>query len=78
MGAIAFDGLKLSKYSPYYEQEVGFEIRDGLLGLKTAYTFAWGPEEHVLRVADGTVFCAFGKLGEKSFSLALCPLAAVV
>ena len=55
MGTITFDGLKLSKYSPYYEQEVGFEIRDGLLGLKTAYTFSWGPEDHMLRVADGSV-----------------------
>src|SRR4029078_10479616 len=55
MGTITFDGLKLSKYSPYYEQEVGFEIRDGLLGLKTAYTFSWGREDHMLRVADGSV-----------------------
>lgn len=34
-GTVSFDGLRLSKYSPYYEQEVGFEIRDGRLGLKT-------------------------------------------
>ena len=55
MGTITFDGLRLSKYSPYYEQEVGFEIRDGILGLKTAYTFEWAPEQHILRVADGSI-----------------------
>jgi len=55
MGTISFDGLKLAKYSPYYEQEVGFEIRDGLLGLKTKYTFEWGPTQHILRVADGSI-----------------------
>jgi hypothetical protein len=54
-GTISFDGLRLSKYSPYYEQEVGFEIRDGRLGVKTGYTLEWGPERHVLRISDGAV-----------------------
>jgi len=54
-GNISFDGLRLKKYSPYYEQEVGFEIRDGRLGVKTGYTVEWGPDHHVLRIADGTV-----------------------
>ena len=55
IGTIAFDGLRLSKYSPYYEQEVGFDIRDGLLGVKTTYTLEWGTEKHILRISDGTV-----------------------
>ena len=55
IGTITFDGLRLSKYSPYYEQEVGFDIRDGLLGLKTVYTLEWGPEKHLLRIADGAI-----------------------
>src|SRR5262245_49805524 len=55
MGTITFDGLRLSKYSPYYEQEVGFDIRDGLLGLKTAYTLEWGTENHLLKIADGAI-----------------------
>ena len=50
IGTITFDGLRLSKYSPYYEQEVGFDIRDGLLGLKTSYALEWGPDQHLLRV----------------------------
>ncbi len=54
-GTITFEGLRLSKYSPYYEQEVGFEIRDGRLGLRTGYTLEWGPERHVLRIADGSI-----------------------
>jgi len=54
-GTVSFDGLRLSKYSPYYEQEVGFEIRDGRLGLKTGYTLEWGAERHVLRVSEGSV-----------------------
>jgi uncharacterized protein DUF748 len=55
IGTISFEGLRLSKYSPYYEQEVGFDIRDGLLGLKTAYTLEWGTENHLLRLADGAI-----------------------
>jgi hypothetical protein len=54
-GTITFDGLRLSKYSPYYAQEVGFQVRDGQLGVKTLYTLEWGPEHHVLRVSDGSV-----------------------
>jgi hypothetical protein len=55
MGTITFDGLRLSKYSPYYAQEVGFEVRDGQLGVKTVYTLEWSPEVHVLRISDGSV-----------------------
>jgi hypothetical protein len=55
IGTITFEGLKLAKYSPYYEQEVGFDIRDGLLGMKTTYTLEWGTEQHILRLADGAV-----------------------
>jgi hypothetical protein len=54
-GTISFGGLRLAKYSPYYEQEVGFEIRDGKLGVKTQYTLEWGPEHHVLQVSEGSV-----------------------
>ncbi len=54
-GTITFDGLRLSKYSPYYEQEVGFEIRDGRLGVKTGYTLEWGPQRHELRLSDGAI-----------------------
>ena len=54
-GTIAFDGLRLSKYSPYYEQEVGFDIRDGRLGLKTGYKLEWGQERRLLRTADGAI-----------------------
>jgi hypothetical protein len=54
-GTISFDGLRLQKYSPYYEEAVGFEIRDGRLGLKTGYTFEWGPDRHVLQVSDGAI-----------------------
>src|SRR5262249_28127522 len=55
MGTVAFDGLRLAKYSPYYEQEVGFDIRDGRLGVKTAYTLVWSADEHLLKLADGSV-----------------------
>jgi len=55
MGTITFEGLRLSKYSPYYAPEVGFEVRDGQLGVKTLYTLEWGPERHVLEVSDGSV-----------------------
>ena len=54
-GTVSFDGLRLSKYSPYYEQEVGFEITDGRLGAKTAYKLEWGPARHVLRISDGAI-----------------------
>ena len=54
-GTITFDGLELKKYSPYYEQQVGFEIRDGKLGVKTGYQLEWGGDKRVLKVVDGSV-----------------------
>ena len=54
-GTISFQGLRLAKYSPYYEQEVGFEIRDGRLGVKTGYELEWGPARHVARISEGSI-----------------------
>ena len=54
-GTITFDGLQLKKYSPYYEQSVGFEIRDGKLGLKTGYQLEWGGDKRVLKIVDGSI-----------------------
>jgi hypothetical protein len=54
-GTITFDGLQLKKYSPYYEQSVGFEIRDGKLGLRTGYQLEWGGEKRILKIVDGSV-----------------------
>ena len=54
-GTIAFDGLRLAKYSPYYEQEVGFEIRDGRLGVKTGYELEWGSQRHLARLSEGAI-----------------------
>ena len=54
-GTITFEGLELKKYSPYYEDSVGFEIRDGKLGVKTSYQLEWGGEKRVLKILDGAV-----------------------
>jgi len=54
-GRFSFDNLQVRKYSPYYEQSVGFELRDGQLGVKSRYDLEWGPGRRVVKIAEGAV-----------------------
>jgi hypothetical protein len=54
-GRFSFENLQLRKYSPYYEESVGFELRDGRLGVKARYELEWGPGRRLVRIAEGGV-----------------------
>lgn len=53
-GRFSFDEIQLKKYSPYYEQAVGFELRDGRLGVKSSYDLEWGPDKRLVKISDGS------------------------
>ena len=54
-GTFTFEGLKLSKYAPYYQDATAAELRDGVLGLKATYDLEWGTERRSVKVIDGSV-----------------------
>ena len=54
-GTLSLEGIRLTKYSPYYEQNVGFELSDGTAGVKGSYELEWGPERRVVRVHDASL-----------------------
>jgi hypothetical protein len=54
-GTFTLEGIRLSKYSPYYEQSVGFELVDGTARVQASYLLGWAPEKRVLQMSDGTL-----------------------
>jgi hypothetical protein len=54
-GRFSLDNVRFGKYSPYYEQSVGFEPRGGTLGVKSRYELEWGPDRRVVKLADGAI-----------------------
>jgi hypothetical protein len=54
-GRLSFENIQLRKYSPYYEQSVGFELRDGRLSMKSSYELEWGPGRRVVKIAEGAI-----------------------
>lgn len=54
-GSFSLDDIRLSKYAPYYQPAVGFEIRDGLASLKASYQLEWSAARRALQIQDGTL-----------------------
>jgi hypothetical protein len=54
-GTLALEGIRLPKYSPYYEQNVGFELSDGSARVQGSYELEWGPARRVVRVFDASL-----------------------
>lgn len=52
-GRFSFENLLVRKYSPYYEQSVGFEVREGRLGVKARYDLEWGPDRRLVNLTEG-------------------------
>lgn len=73
-GRIRLEQLKLAKYSPYLQDQVGFELREGRLDLAFAYQFHWEPGREAVRLnevqarVDGLVL---GEAGRKEAALSL-------
>lgn len=63
-GTLAIERLVLSKYQPYYKDQVAFDLKDGLASMKASYTFQWSAGVHVLQLQDGSLEVQNLKLAE--------------
>ncbi|MCE1228946.1 MAG: DUF748 domain-containing protein [Firmicutes bacterium] len=54
-GTLELSGVLLPKYSPYYRDQVAFELRRGLASLQVAYEFQWSEQKHVLKLKEGSL-----------------------
>ncbi|HNX30629.1 MAG TPA: DUF748 domain-containing protein [Holophaga sp.] len=54
-GELELGGLRLAKYAPYYQGQVGFDLREGIAGAKAAYDFEWSGARHALRLMNGSL-----------------------
>ncbi len=54
-GTLTLDGLRLPKYSPYYDQSVDFDLLDGTARVQSSYELEWGPAKRLVRLSDGSL-----------------------
>ena len=54
-GVLELGGLRLPKYAPYYQPQVGFELREGIASAKASYDFEWSAARHVLKLKSGSL-----------------------
>ena len=54
-GTLTLDGLRLPKYSPYYDQNVDFDLLDGTARVQSSYQLEWGPARRLVQLSDGTL-----------------------
>ena len=54
-GMIAFENVRIAKYAPYYEQQVGFDVQSGLISLRTRYQLELGSARQHFRTSEGEV-----------------------
>jgi hypothetical protein len=54
-GTLTLDGIRLPKYTPYYEQSVDFELLDGTARVQSSYQLEWGPQKRLVRLSDGAL-----------------------
>jgi Domain of Unknown Function (DUF748) len=54
-GTLILDGLRLPKYSPYYDESVDFDLLDGSARVQSSYQLAWGPDKRILRLSEGAL-----------------------
>lgn len=54
-GILEFSGLRLPKYAPYYQNQVNFDLRNGLATAKASYDFEWSTARHALKLSGGSL-----------------------
>jgi len=54
-GSFTLDDLRLPKYAPYYQPEVGFELRDGTVSVKASYELELSAARRLLRIQGGAL-----------------------
>ncbi|HUO51786.1 MAG TPA: DUF748 domain-containing protein [Gemmatimonadaceae bacterium] len=52
-GEITLDSVRLAKYGPFYERTVGFDVVDGIAGVKAKYALDLTPRARVMRLLEG-------------------------
>lgn len=63
-GRLRLERLKLAKYAPYYQDQVGFELRDGLLDLELAYRVHWEKGKEAVVLSEGHLVLDELRVGE--------------
>jgi uncharacterized protein involved in outer membrane biogenesis len=64
-GLLEFDGLRLPKYAPYYQHQVGFDLQKGTASAKASYAFEWSGAQHALKLNGGSVLLRDLDIAEK-------------
>jgi hypothetical protein len=54
-GTLILDGLRLPKYSPYYDESVDFDLLDGTARVQSSYQLEWGPDRRIVRLSEGAL-----------------------
>lgn len=64
-GEFALDGISLNKYAPLYQDLVRFDIKDGVINLRSTYRFEKSATTNVLAVTNTTFALKSLKVAEK-------------
>ncbi|MFO1475859.1 MAG: DUF748 domain-containing protein [Verrucomicrobiota bacterium] len=62
-GTLELINLALNKYSPLYEDFLRFQVRDGVVSLRTSYEFEWSASNHVAAITNTAFRLAGLRLG---------------
>jgi hypothetical protein len=54
-GTLSLENLALPKYQPYYQDQVGFELRKGQATVRASYVFEWTEGRHILQLLEGSL-----------------------
>ncbi|HJU83739.1 MAG TPA: DUF748 domain-containing protein, partial [Holophagaceae bacterium] len=65
-GTLSLESLQLPKYAPYYQDLVGFELREGRATVKADYQFEWTGSRHQVLLTDASLMLQALKLAEAS------------
>jgi hypothetical protein len=61
-GRFSIERLVLAKYHPFYRDQIGFQVRDGLASASAGYAFQWSQGTHIMELRDGALDLAELKL----------------
>jgi len=54
-GTFTVGRLQLPKYRPFYQDQVAFQIPEGIASAKAGYSFQWSEGHHAMQLADGSL-----------------------
>lgn len=77
-GEFTLEGISLNNYAPLYQDLVRFDIKDGLINLRSTYRFEKGAVTNVLAVTNTTLALKSLKMAEKGHEQNVVELAEFV